>query len=72
MLLFVPSTEMEKRMDFFDFFFPEQAQATHLRNIARSSNLSTRNIEPGQWTTERLDGIARGHEVLDARGCCHC
>ena len=30
-------------MDFFDFFFPEQAQATHLRNIARSSNLSTRN-----------------------------
>ncbi len=36
-------------MDFFDFFFPEQAQATHLRNIARSSNLSTR-------TSSRVSG----------------
>ena len=29
-------------MDFFDFFFPEQAQATHLRDIARSSKMSRR------------------------------
>ena len=36
-------------MDFFDFFFPEQAQATHLRDLARSSNLSRR-------TSSRVSG----------------
>ena len=37
-------------MDLFDFFFPEQAQASHLRSIARSSGLSTRTSarESGQ------------------------
>lgn len=29
-------------MDLFDFFFPEQAQASHLRSIAQSSGLSKR------------------------------
>lgn len=27
-------------MDFLDFFFPEQAQATHLRSIARNTNMA--------------------------------
>ena len=27
-------------MDLFDFFFPEQAQATHLRKIARQQSLA--------------------------------
>jgi hypothetical protein len=49
MLLFVTSTRLEKCMDFFDFFFPEQAQATHLRDLARSSNLSRR-------TSSRVSG----------------
>ena len=38
----IPSNELEKQVDFFDFFFPEQAQATHLRDIARSSKMSRR------------------------------
>ena len=27
-------------MDLFDFFFPEQAQATHLREIAKNSGIA--------------------------------
>ncbi len=34
--------ELENLVDLFDFFFPEQAQATHLRDIARSSKMSRR------------------------------
>lgn len=46
-------------MDLFDFFFPEQAQASHLRNIARSQRLMATS-RPGPFDDH-------GDEVAELR-----
>lgn len=39
-------------MDLFDFFFPEQAQATHLRAIARKGSLTSQRIVRSDESSE--------------------
>lgn len=39
-------------MSFFDFFFPEQAQASHLRSIAENQRHSMRRESNRQFDTE--------------------
>lgn len=39
-------------MDLFDFFFPEQAQATHLRAIARKGSLTFQRIVRSDESSE--------------------
>lgn len=40
-------------MSFFDFFFPEQAQASHLRSIAESQRLNSHRDGQRQFREER-------------------
>ena len=39
-------------MDLFDFFFPEQAQASHLRTIAQNGSFTPRRASGGDQTSE--------------------
>jgi len=39
-------------VDLFDFFFPEQAQATHLRAIARKGSLTSQRIVRSDESSE--------------------
>ena len=39
-------------MDLFDFFFPEQAQASHLRRIAQQRSIPSRPVAGRDHTTE--------------------
>ena len=39
-------------MDLFDFFFPEQAQATHLRAIARKGSLTSQRVVRSDTSSE--------------------
>ncbi len=42
-------------MSFYDFFFPEQAQATHLRSIASRSRRERRRESSGASATRSLE-----------------
>ena len=47
-------------MSFFDFFFPEQAQASHLRRIASRSNFDRkRNRNRHTASRKRLNDLER-------------
>ena len=39
-------------MDLFDFFFPEQAQASHLRTIAKNGSFTPRRVSGGDQASE--------------------
>jgi len=60
-------------MSFFDFFFPEQAQASHLRNIAESQQLQShqegqrqfREERERRWDASRSQGLERRVEELE-------
>ncbi len=39
-------------MDLFDFFFPEQAQASHLRKIARQRSYHSRTVSGNDQSSE--------------------
>lgn len=42
-------------MSFFDFFFPEQAQASHLRSIANRSRLQSRRTRSNTSNSSSLN-----------------
>lgn len=42
-------------MSFFDFFFPEQAQATHLRTLARKSHFDRRRASRQSTSLSALE-----------------
>ena len=44
-------------MDLFDFFFPEQAQAKHLRSIANSQRRGSRPNWQSQHTAEQVESL---------------
>jgi len=50
-------------MSFYDFFFPEQAQATHLRSIARQSR---RPRPRAKASTARTDELSERVSALEA------
>ena len=47
-------------MDLFDFFFPEQAQASHLRKIANNR----RQTKPVNAGTDKIDSLQRDVNFL--------
>ncbi len=60
-------------MSFFDFFFPEQAQASHLRSIAESQQLQShqdgqrqfREERDRRWDVSRSQSLERRVEELE-------
>jgi len=60
-------------MSFFDFFFPEQAQASHLRSIAETQSLQAhqdgqnrfREERERRWESSRSQDLERRVEELE-------
>ena len=51
-------------MDFFDWFFPEQAQASHLRRLADAQSRTAARMTPGGADADQLEALARENREL--------
>ena len=57
-------TMRNSALDLFDFFFPEQAQASHLRSIARNTGLSKRRSAKVSGQTSDLTELRQDVRFL--------